>query len=303
MVFKKKISQLINKLPQVKSLKKEIESYKKNLKVPPGHFYSPVVSVHEIEQRESEIFKTAPRELPGINLNVKFQLSLIKKFLAYYDELPFSEKKSNQNKYYYENTYYSYSDAIFLYSIIRNYNPNKIIEVGSGFSSALMIDTNRMFFNNNIELTFIEPYPDRLKSLTSSTDKYRLLEQPLQNININLFSSLQANDILFIDSTHVVKTGSDVNYLLFEILPILKSGVKIHFHDIFYPFEYPKKWVIKDKRSWNEDYFMRAFLMYNNEFEIIVFNSFLQKLYKEWFEKNMPLCLKNVGGSIWLSKK
>ena len=101
------------------------------------------------------------------------------------------------------------------------------------------------------------------------------------------------------------KTGSDVNYIFFEVLPRLKSGVIIHFHDIFTPMEYPKSWVMK-KDVWfgfNEIYILRAFLMYNPEFEVIMFNTFLEEHHEEWFSKNMPLCLENKGGSIWLRKK
>ncbi len=96
------------------------------------------------------------------------------------------------------------------------------------------------------------------------------------------------------------KTGSDVNYILFDILPILNKGVFIHFHDIFYPFEYPKKWVYEG-RNWNEDYILKAFLMYNSEFKIRLFSHYLHELHKDTF-KDMPLCYKNTGGNIWLEK-
>src|SRR5205814_62343 len=118
---------------------------------------------------------------------------------------------------------------------------------------------------------------------------------------LETFEKLNSGDILFVDSTHVVKTGNDVNYILFEIIPRLKSGVLIHFHDIFYPFEYPKDWVFMG-RNWNEDYFLKAFLMYNNEFEIILFSDYLHKHHKEIF-KEMPLCYKNSGGNLWIRKK
>jgi len=166
-----------------------------------------------------------------------------------------------------------------------------------------MLDTNEHFFKNSIKLTFIEPYIDRLKSLLKENDyeTTTIIEKDVQGVNVEVFEKLNAGDILFIDSTHVVKTGSDVNYIFFEILPKLKSGVLIHFHDIFYPFEYPKDWVFKG-RNWNEDYFLRAFLMYNNEFEIKLFSDYLHKHHKHIFD-NMSLCFKNAGGNLWLIKK
>jgi hypothetical protein len=128
-----------------------------------------------------------------------------------------------------------------------------------------------------------------------------IIQSDVQLITLDNFEKLQAGDILFIDSTHVVKTGSDVNYILFEILPLLRSGVFIHFHDVFFPFEYPKEWVYEG-RNWNEDYFLRAFLMYNNKFEIRLFCEYIHRHHKVAF-KDMPLTYKNTGGNLWLEKR
>ena len=109
------------------------------------------------------------------------------------------------------------------------------------------------------------------------------------------------NDIVVIDSTHVAKAGSDVNFLLFEVLPRLRPGVLVHFHDIFYPFEYPSDWVYSG-RGWSEAYLLRAFLMYNAEFKIVLFNTFLELFHQELFAAEYPLCLRNPGGSIWIRR-
>ena len=123
--------------------------------------------------------------------------------------------------------------------MIRHIEPNRIIEVGSGFSSCLILDTNDLHFDGRIATTFIEPYPELLKSLVAEGDESAstLLPVRLQDVDLSVFEELNRGDILFIDSTHVSKIDSDVNYLFFEILPRLSSGVYIHFHDIFYPFE------------------------------------------------------------------
>ena len=164
-----------------------------------------------------------------------------------------------------------------------------------------MLDTAQHFLPN-LKLSFIEPYPKRLKSLLTDTDKksVEITENNIQEIDPAYFETLEKGDVLFIDSTHVSKTGSDVNYVLFHILPCLKEGVLIHFHDIFYPFEYSKKWVYQG-RSWNETYILRAFLMHNKDYEIILYADYLHKHFKSSFE-HMPLCYKNTGGSIWLKK-
>lgn len=228
------------------------------------------------------------------------QLNLIQSLIPFYKEIPFEVKSDGEKRYHFENPMYSYSDGVFLYCMIRKYRPNRIIEVGSGYSSALMLDTNEIYFNNRIDLTFIEPYPNRLNSLLKKNDKINLIQTPIQDVQLNVFNTLENNDFLFIDSTHVSKTGSDVNFLLFEVLPKLKKGVKIHFHDIFYPFEYPKEWVLGDRRSWNEAYMLRCFLTNNSKFKILAFNSFLDEFYKSWFTENMPLCTLNNGSNLWL---
>jgi len=132
--------------------------------------------------------------------------------------------------------------------------------------------------------------------------RIRIVPSRLQDVPLATFEALESNDILFIDSTHVGKTGSDVNHLFFEILPRLASGVHVHVHDIFYPFEYPKEWVYKG-RAWNEAYMTRAFLQYNAAFRIALMNTFMQRFHADFFREKMPLCLRNPGGSLWLRRE
>jgi len=272
--------------------------------VPPSHFYSPIPSIDDMKKVEEEIWgRSMTNSLPGLNLNIDEQLKLFEEFKLYYKDLPFTAQKNNKLRYYFENSAYSYSDAIFLYCMIRKAKPKQIIEIGSGYSSCAMMDTNEIFFKNEIKMTFIDPYPDLLISLMRENDKikYIIIPKRLQNCELEKFSILQENDILFVDSTHVSKIYSDVNLIFFEILPRLKKGVYIHFHDIFYPFEYPKEWIYEG-RAFNESYILRAFLQYNNDFKIIFFNTFLEYFFKDKFGSEMPLCLKNPGGSIWIKK-
>jgi hypothetical protein len=236
-------------------------------------------------------------------LNEKGQINLFNKFKEYYKEQPFGEQKKENLRYFFENPSYSYSDAICLYCMIRHSQPKTIIEIGSGYSSCVILDTNELFFNNAISCTFIDPYPELLQSLIKDSDKDRIgiIPKKLQDVDINKFSDLTAGDILFIDSTHVSKIDSDVNQILFTILPHIKSEVYIHFHDIFYPFEYPREWIYEG-RAWNEAYLLRTFLQYNSVFKIQFFNTFLEYFYKDEFLNEMPLCMKNRGGSIWIKK-
>lgn len=280
---------------------KDLVNYK--TAVPPGHFYSPYPDITHVKNNEERIFRRMPKTIPGVDLKEKQQLELFKKFSEYYQEMPFKSKRQKNLRYWFENEAYQYSDAICLYSMIRHLKPRKIIEVGSGYSSCAILDTNELFFDNSIECIFIEPYPELLKSLLKGEDsnRVRIIPKNLQDVEIELFRSLESGDILFIDSTHVSKVDSDVNYILFEILPNLKPGVHIHFHDVIYPFEYWPS-IFYSGVSWNEAYMLRAFLQYNNSFDIVFYNTYLEKLYPEKFRENMPLCMKHMGGSIWIKR-
>lgn len=270
---------------------------------PPGHYYSPIPSTEEIQKYDVTINKGNTCNIMGIDFHETEQLLLLTELANYYPDIPFHAEKTEGLRYYFENPAYSYSDAIILHCMIRHNKPQKIIEIGSGFSSCVTLDTNELFFDNSIVTTFIEPYPDLLLSLINGSDSLnaKIIPNKLQDIDLAEFEALRANDILFIDSTHVSKFNSDVNRIFFEILPKLAEGIYIHFHDIFFPFEYPKAWLLEG-RAWNEAYMLRAFLQYNNTFELFLMNTYMEYFHEPFFEKYMPLCLKNRGGSIWIRK-
>lgn len=152
----------------------------------------------------------------------------------------------------------------------------------------------------------VEPYPDRLKRLIRPEDWrcIQLEEKPMQEVDSAKFWGLQANDILFIDSSHVAKIGSDVTLLLLKILPGLKKGVVIHFHDICYPETYPYEWV-KNGWAWNESLMLRAFLIGNEAFRILAFNSYAGKKFRNILDQYYPALAADPGGhggSLWLQK-
>jgi predicted O-methyltransferase YrrM len=294
-------------LPEMNYLFNKIRNIKRKLLLTPfpGSYSSPIVDAADIRSREAEIFSINSKDIPGVDLNEEYQLTLLKEFERYYPEIPFTDIK-NERRYYYNNGYYLHSDAIFLYSMIRYFHPRRIVEIGAGFSSAAMLDSVDSLGYQDTVFTFIDPYPDRLRSVLRKEDHLRctILEKRLEDVEVTIGDQLTENDILFVDSSHVCKTGSDVNKIILEILPRLNSRVLIHFHDLFFPFEYPKSWVLDwNSFGWNEDYFLRAFLMYNTNFEIVFFNTFLEQFYKERFMRIMPDCLKHPGGSLWIRKK
>jgi predicted O-methyltransferase YrrM len=222
----------------------------------------------------------------------------------FYGELPFSEEPGGPTRYGYHNPYFGYADAIVLYALMRLHRPKRIVEVGSGHSSAVMLDTNERFLDNSVRCTFIDPDPVRLMAMLRSEDlaRHEVIARPVQQLEPSVFEPLEAGDILFIDSSHVARVGSDVLGLMFRVLPRLKPGVLVHFHDILWPFEYPESWFLEG-RAWNEAYFVRAFLQFNASFEITCFNSFLGARHHAELEHRMPLCLRDTGGSLWLTRR
>lgn len=298
---------ILDRLPYVGRLRQQVRDAGE---FPAGYYYSPIPNREEVaaylaapsyqQQADSRDEKSA---LPDIKLNRHGQFEYLQAFAHFYDEVPFPEQRHPDFRYYYQQDFFGYSDAIFLYSFLRKTKPKRIIEIGSGFSSAVILDTVEHFFDHQPEITFIEPYPERLGTLLKPHDKasVRIIEKKVQEVPLETFASLQAGDLLFIDSSHVIKFGSDVHFLLFEILPRMPAGIFVHFHDVFYPFEYPAEWLAAG-RYWNEDYFLRAFLAYNSEWTICFFNGYVARAFEPFLAENMPLCLKNTGGSLYIQR-
>jgi len=205
---------------------------------------------------------------------------------AYYGGLPkpltFPKEKQEDFNYYWDNSWFPLADANTLSSILQQERPKKIIEVGSGFSTSVMQDTGVK------NLICIEPYPERLMSLLDGIG-IALIQDKVQNVPPALFEDV---DLLFIDSSHVAKVGSDLSFLFLRILPRLKKGAMIHFHDIFYPMAYPRAWI-GEGRQYNETLFLRVLLINNQSYEIVAFNSYAAK--QGWVEQPN-------GGSIYLRK-
>jgi hypothetical protein len=268
----------------------------------PGHYASPIPALKEIRAREDEVF-ASPTSVPGIDLRDREQLRLVDELAVFYDDQPFAAGPNGSLRYHYENPWFSYSDGVVLHCMLRRYRPRRLVEVGSGFSSALILDTNDRFLDGTLACTFIEPFPDRLNRLLRGDDarQHRIFQQPVQQVPLETFDELDDGDILFVDSSHVSKVGSDVNRIVFDVLPRLRPGVVVHFHDIGWPFEYSREWIYGG-RAFNEAYLLRAFLMFNTDFEVLLFNHYLSVFHKDEVTARLPLWGKESGGSLWLRR-
>lgn len=199
------------------------------------------------------------------------------------------------------NGFFGLSDGAVYYSMLTTLRPKTIVEVGgSGFTSAIALDVRDQELHD-LQLTVIDPNPERLNDLLRENNYTHTTVHRdfVQNLPLELFDVLEKDDILFIDSSHVSKQGSDVNWLFFEVLPRLRPGVVVHIHDIFFPFEYPDAWV---HRGFNEIYLLQAFLSYNKEFQIMFFNSWFWQEHTDVVGTYLPEGVIGNPGSIWLRK-
>lgn len=267
---------------------------------PDGHFYSPVPSRTDIESG----LASAPAEILGIDFNETSEKEFLRGLVEVYGELRFPETKTSGRRYFYRNGSFGALDAVSLAAVAKRFRPRRIVEVGSGHSSAAMLDLRDDGLLADCQLSFIDPDFGRLEELLlpGDQDRVTLIRSKVQDVPLTTYAALESGDLLFVDSSHVSKVGSDVNHLLFNVFPRLKSGVLIHIHDIFATFEYPVEWF-REGRSWNEQYLVRAFLMYNSAFEVVALTSRIFDTYNATFREKLPATLATGGGQLWLRKK
>lgn len=259
------------------------------LYVAPGHYYSPIPS-------ELDVDRARKASVPvGVDLRDGAQCVLAMRLADLVAEVPEGRQAGWRWHDGHGNNMYGRPDASVYYAMIADLKPARVVEVGSGFSSAIALDAaDRHSPETSFE--FVEPYPDRLLGLLTDADRKRtvLHRTAVQDMPVEVFATLRAGDLLFIDSTHVAKTGSDVLYLYLDVLPRLVPDVIVHIHDIFWPFTYPDRWL-RERRGWNETYLLRAMLMEPSALEIM--------LWPSWLHAHHPELSTGPGaGAIWLRR-
>jgi len=256
--------------------------------VSPNHYYWPVPDRAALEDREWPV-----RSLPaGLDLRLKQQIELLGDSVSEYGtEWTFSEEeKENGSHYHYNNGFFEGVDAEIAYSFVRKHRPARIIEVGSGFSTRVMaaaLHANLAERDTPSELITIDPFLDRLPD-SDLDGRMKVVPKPVQQVLPKIFTSLHKEDILFLDSSHVVSTGSDVVYEYLDILPRLQNGVLVHVHDVFLPSDYPREVVLKNRCFWSEQYLLQAFLAFSPECEVLWSSSAMQIFFLEILEKAFP---------------
>ncbi len=255
--------------------------------VTPSHFYFPVPNLKSFQGKDWK----ACRPCTAVDFRFAEQIERLES-----DWLPFSSEwnfpetgSSDQHQFHFNNGFFERIDAEVAYALVRRHKPRRIIEIGSGNTTLVLAAALRRNAASGSpgELISIEPHPapflkDGLKGLT------QLIEGQVQKVPLELFSTLRADDILFIDSSHVVSMDSDVLYECLRILPVLAPGVLVHFHDVFTPLDYPEKFVMTNLCFWGEQYLLEAFLAFNSAFKVVWSASAMQRFHPEVLRRAFP---------------
>ncbi len=263
-----------------------------------NHYYEPLFDKSNLRKPLAD-----DRMLPGIKWNDEEQLSLLSGF-NYSGELSnISDKRGNDMDFYFNNPSFKAGDCEYWYNIIRRFKPRTIIEIGSGNSTkmaALALNKNKSEDKNySCRHICIEPYEMPWLEKTAVT----VMREKVETVDIKLFKELKENDILFIDSSHMIRPQGDVLFEFLELLPVLNKGVIIHIHDIFSPKDYPQSWLIDGALFWNEQYLLEAFLTNNDDFKIIGALNYLRHKYYERLKDKCPkLTAEHEPGSFYIQK-
>ena len=268
------------------------------------HYYEPlVVPPPSLAARLGE-----DRLLPGVDLNVAAQLELLR-HLRFADELAaFPRHKGVEGGFYFDNDAFVAGDAEVFYGLLRHFKPRQLIEVGSGFSTLLaraaLAHTRALDPAYQCRHICIEPFEARWLEQLEGIEVRR---ERVEEIEPALFGRLDENDVLFIDSSHVIRPRGDVLCEYLEILPRLRPGVLVHVHDIFTPKDYPAKWVVEERRLWNEQYLLEAFLTCNPRFEVIAALNHLAHHHPDELAAAAPVYGANrqdaEPGSFWIRSR
>ena len=242
----------------------------------PDYYYTPVSNILDLNKDKSWQKKS---DLNGIKIDLENQIKNIKKIV-----LPFRDEYKNGEIYnealkLNSGPGYGLIEAQALHGVIKYYSPKKIVEIGSGVSTHCMLSAGAK------NITCIEPYPS---NFIKKNTKIKLIKKKLQHCDIKIFEDLSAGDFLFVDSTHTLKIGSDVSKIYLEIIPILKPGVIIHIHDIFFPYNYSRD-INNTMFQWLETQMLQALLIDNSKIEILFCMSHLHYKFSNVLKEIFPM--------------
>jgi hypothetical protein len=281
------------------SSQEHIDRTAAKLYVFPGHASSPITSKSDVEKSldaMNRIFDVS--SIDEILLDNDSILRVWNDLLPWLKNFVPSKTKSDDANYYSENDFFGSGDAAVYHAMLRKSRPKRIVSFGNPFANALAVDVLNI---NGWSCTMTVIGQNALQHSLNARFNIDFITEPLDQIPPAVFFSLEEGDILFADTSHVIKSGSELTTLLFHIVPRLKPGVLLHIHDIFWPFEYPLQWSLEQNRSFNESYALRAFLMYNASWKIEFFNHYMA-VFNQKVAQAVHVFTENPGGSLWLKR-
>jgi hypothetical protein len=275
---------------------------RQGLHLTPVHYSQPIPDTRTLDPALWE----RPSELPGIDLREERQVELVqglgRDFGGEIAEL--RRDPGGPAEFFLDNPSFGTPDAEFYYGMIRRFRPKRIIEIGSGNSTllgALTLLKNAEQSGELGTLTAIDPYPNKYVC-DGFPGLHRLITTKVQDLPLEEFAALGDGDILFIDSSHILTIGSDVQYEFLEILPRLAKGVLIHVHDVHLPYEYKRKWVTEFHAFFNESYLLQAFLAFSAAFEVLLAGAYLHYRRPDLLREVIPAYQGQLPGSFWIRR-
>lgn len=263
--------------------------------VTPVHFYHPIPDTRELRSHFPHRFA-----LSGINLRADYQVSLLRdvfpQYAAEYNAFP--TKRVRDDQFFLDNDAFGGTDPHVFYSLIRHLKPKRVLEIGSGFST--LIGGAASAINGTTSYIAIDPWPRAFVEL--GVPHVEVVRRRVEEMDITYFEQLERNDILFIDSSHVVRTGGDVAFLILEVLPRLSKGVVVHFHDIFFPFDYPADMILDRHWFWTEQYLLHAYLCENSHVDVLFASEYIAHEFPALLKQTFPNAMWWGGGSFWFQK-
>jgi predicted O-methyltransferase YrrM len=281
------------------------ESAEPQVRFEVGEFYSPMYDTRELEQIKDRLWPAVPPETPGIDWRDQEQLALCTDGFANQTFRRFPEEAADEGEFSVKNGQFPVLDAWVLEGMLRHHRPRRMIEVGCGYSTLVTARVNREELAGEMDLICIDPYPKPFLAAGNVGGIREIRPEKVEEAPLELFEQLGENDVLFIDTSHTVKTGGDVTWLFHEVLPRLRPGVLVHIHDIFLPHEYPQQWVFEGW-GWNEMYLVRSFLLFNSAFEIVWATAYMFTYHRERVAAAFPDYPDQgpmIGASMWIRRR
>jgi hypothetical protein len=264
------------------------------------HFYSPLPKVETLPDR----LWSEPRPMIGIDLAVdRAECYLREDLKPFLEEYRPPHDGDGSSGFFLKNGSYGPVDAEILYAILRRERPGRVVEFGSGSSSYVIEDAQMQTSSATFDHIIYDPYPLTANSL-GPLPNAKIYSQEVEGRDpAAVAQGFKSGDVLFVDTTHTVRTGGDVDWIISALLPVVPVGVLVHFHDIFLPYEYPRRWVVDERRAWAEQYLLQAFLAFNDDFEVLFPTHAMARSVPELIARTIPSFGPGVQpGSFWIRR-